>query len=46
MLHMLSDFLTGHDELSLRITSSNGQLLFEQLRQPWMTNAVNTATLW
>ncbi len=34
MLHMLSDFLTGHDELSLRITSSNGQLLFEQLRQP------------
>ena len=34
MMHMLSDFLTGHDELSLRITNSNGQLLFEQLRQP------------
>ena len=34
MMHMLSDFLTGHDELSLRITGSSGQLLFEQLRQP------------
>lgn len=34
MMHMLSDFLTGHDELSLRITSHSGQLLFEKLHQP------------
>lgn len=34
MMHMLSDFLTGHDELSLRITGGNGRLLFEKLRQP------------
>ena len=34
MTHMLSDFLTGHDELSLRITKDTGQRIFEQLRQP------------
>ena len=34
MVHMLGDFLAGHDELSLRLTSDSGQLLFEQLRQP------------
>ena len=34
MTHMLSDFLTGHDELSLRITKDSGQRIFEQLRQP------------
>ena len=34
MTHMLSDFLTGHDELSLRITKDTGQQIFEQLRQP------------
>ncbi|MEG2977832.1 MAG: two-component sensor histidine kinase, partial [Comamonas sp.] len=34
LMHMLDDFLTGHDELSLRITDASGQLLFEKLRQP------------
>ena len=29
MVHMLGDFLAGHDELSLRLTSDSGQLLFE-----------------
>lgn len=34
MMHMLGDFLTGHDELSLRMTDAHGKLLFEKLRQP------------
>lgn len=34
MMHMLGDFLAGHDELSMRISDSSGALLFEKLRQP------------
>jgi two-component system heavy metal sensor histidine kinase CusS len=32
--HMLDDFLTGHDELSLRIVDGRGRVAFERLRQP------------
>ncbi|MEG2048683.1 MAG: hypothetical protein RR100_17665 [Comamonas sp.] len=28
MMHMLGDFLAGHDELSMRISDSSGALLF------------------
>lgn len=32
--HMLDDFLTGHDELSLRLVPASGNGAFEFLRQP------------
>jgi two-component system heavy metal sensor histidine kinase CusS len=32
--HMLDDFLTGHDELSLRIVDGQGRVAYERLRQP------------
>jgi two-component system heavy metal sensor histidine kinase CusS len=31
---MLNDFLTGHDELSLRLVPTSGKSAFELLRQP------------
>lgn len=31
--HMLKDFLTGHDELSLRLAPTSGNNAFELLRQ-------------
>ncbi|WP_370682500.1 heavy metal sensor histidine kinase [Comamonas sp. GB3 AK4-5] len=34
LTHMLNDFLTGHDELSLRIASASGDRVYELLRQP------------
>ena len=33
MAHMLDDFLTGLDELSLRITDARGQVIYERQRQ-------------
>ena len=32
--HMLDDFLTGHDELSLRIVDGQGRVAYERLRLP------------
>ncbi|MDR2327027.1 MAG: heavy metal sensor histidine kinase [Acidovorax sp.] len=32
--HMLNDFLTGHDELSLRIVSASGRNIYALTRQP------------
>ncbi|WP_027016202.1 heavy metal sensor histidine kinase [Comamonas composti] len=32
LVHLLDDFLTGHDELSLRILDARGQLLYERLQ--------------
>lgn len=32
--HMLNDFVTGHDELSLRLVPTSGKSAFELLRQP------------
>ena len=34
LVHMLGDFLAGHEELSLRVIDGKGRLLFENLRQP------------
>ena len=34
MQHMLSDFLTGHEDLSIRVTQAAGQPFFEKLNQP------------
>lgn len=34
LVHMLGDFLAGHEELSLRVMDGKGRLLFEHLRQP------------
>ena len=34
LAHMLDDFLTGHDELSLRIVGDRGSVAYERLRQP------------
>lgn len=34
LTHMLSDFLAGHDELSLRLEPATGSSAFELLRQP------------
>ncbi len=34
LTHMLNDFLTGHDELSLRLAPISGTKGFELLRQP------------
>ncbi|MGL4615872.1 MAG: heavy metal sensor histidine kinase [Shewanella sp.] len=34
LTHMFNDFLMGHDELSLRLTSASGSKIYEQLRQP------------
>lgn len=34
MQHMLSDFLTGHEDMSIRVSYASGALLFEKLHQP------------
>ncbi|MDR3066791.1 MULTISPECIES: heavy metal sensor histidine kinase [Comamonas] len=34
MQHMLSDFLTGHEDMSIRVSHADGTLLFEKLNQP------------
>ena len=34
MQHMLSDFLTGHEDMSIRVSYADGTLLFEKLHQP------------
>lgn len=34
LAHMLDDFLTGHDELSLRIVDGQGRAAYERLREP------------
>ncbi|MGE8320307.1 MAG: heavy metal sensor histidine kinase [Comamonas sp.] len=34
LAHMLDDFLTGHDELSLRISDTQGSLVYEGPRRP------------
>ena len=34
MQHMLSDFLTGHEDMSIRVSHADGTLLFEKLHQP------------
>ena len=34
LAHMLDDFLTGHDELSLRISDIRGSLVYQGVRQP------------
>lgn len=34
MQHMLSDFLTGHEDMSIRVTQQSGQLFFEKLNRP------------
>lgn len=34
MQHMLSDFLTGHEDMSIRVTQQDNQLFFEKLNRP------------